>query len=168
MVTVITDKLKDQSLEDLPCDETEVGFLDCSSSVSVFFSPDCASWRTWISIMFTLQYSLLPDKCSPTSTSPRWSYSHIRFTKYFIFSDLGFYHGDFIFSPQKKKKKTPVITAPFNHQHIVLFAWTATKHMVHKTIFPFAFRMPPRSQTPAWCTTKFWALKNTKLPIAQT
>lgn len=24
MVTVITDKLKDQSLEDLPCDETEI------------------------------------------------------------------------------------------------------------------------------------------------
>lgn len=27
MVTVITDKLKNQSLEDLPCDEAEVEFL---------------------------------------------------------------------------------------------------------------------------------------------
>ena len=38
MVTVITDKLKDQSLEDLPCDETAVGFLRIALRVpGVFF-----------------------------------------------------------------------------------------------------------------------------------
>lgn len=48
--------------------------------------------------------------------------THISGTLNISFSLIWDFTMAILISPLKKKKKTHVITAPFNHQHIVLFA----------------------------------------------